>query len=145
MRLKDIILEKNCPDWLKSKDICVCDEDLLIDNNGNVIWKNGRWKNGTWEDGRWENGTWKNGRWEDGTWENGIKRVGVCKWDVYYNHIKMYVSIGCKTKTVKEWEVFFNSSEVIETQRNTNKFKNIYKSFLIAKSCIEIERENYEV
>jgi hypothetical protein len=44
------------------------------------------------------------------------------------NHIRY----GCIQKTIKEWEDFLKSKEVIETQRDTDKFKLIKMSLKLA-------------
>jgi hypothetical protein len=46
------------------------------------------------------------------------------------------VHIGCEKRTVKDWDAFFKSDEVISTERNTQEFKQIravyeaYKAYL---------------
>ncbi len=57
-----------------------------------------------------------------------------CRWSHSINGNK--IQIGCKTKTIKEWDVFFASDKVYETERNTDDFKQIqavyesYKAYL---------------
>ena len=46
-----------------------------------------------------------------------------CKW--YYGVVDNKIRIGCKEKTIEEWEEFLDSDEVIETPRNTPEFKQI--------------------
>ena len=46
-----------------------------------------------------------------------------CKWSVGITNNKIH--IGCKQKTIAEWDAFFASDEVIETPRNTPEFKQI--------------------
>jgi len=46
-----------------------------------------------------------------------------CKWS--HGIIDGKIKIGCKVKTIEEWEAFLNSDEVIETPRNTPEFKQI--------------------
>ena len=50
-----------------------------------------------------------------------------CKWShcIIGNKIK----VGCKEKTIEEWEVFFNSNEEYETSRNSEDFKQIQAVF----------------
>ena len=81
MKLAEIRLQDNCPEWLKSKSISVQDEDVDI-VNGIIVWKRGTWecgiwKGGTWECGIWEGGLWKRGIWEGGTWEDGLWEDGL--------------------------------------------------------------------
>ena len=46
------------------------------------------------------------------------------------------IKIGCKEKTITEWNEFFSSDEVYTTERNTQEFKQIqavyeaYKAYL---------------
>ena len=57
-----------------------------------------------------------------------------CKWSnsIIGNKIK----IGCKIKTIEEWDLFFNSDEEFETSRQSDDFKQIqavfesYKAYL---------------
>jgi hypothetical protein len=53
-----------------------------------------------------------------------------CKWS--HSVIGDKIQIGCKTKTIKEWDSFFVSDEVYSTERNTDDFKQIqavYESY----------------
>lgn len=100
------------------------------------IWKYGFWETGIWEGGYWEEGIWKGGIWKNGTWENGYKLIGFCKWDVYYNSTKKTVKIGCIEKTIEEWDEWFLTDKIYETKRDTEQFKLIYKSYLLAKTAI---------
>ncbi|WP_396195949.1 pentapeptide repeat-containing protein [Flavobacterium sp.] len=57
-----------------------------------------------------------------------------CKWN--HSIIGNKIKIGCKEKTIEEWDVFFESDEIYKTQRNTEDFKQIqavyeaYKAYL---------------
>ena len=57
-----------------------------------------------------------------------------CKW--VHSIIGNKIQIGCKQKTIEEWELFFNSEETFETKRDTDEFKQIqavfesYKAYL---------------
>ena len=73
-----------------------------------------------------------------------------CKWIVSYkvfsnsekvtiNNIDInliQIEIGCKSKTIKEWDLWFDSQETYSTQRDTFEFKQIkgmyraYRAFL---------------
>jgi hypothetical protein len=46
-----------------------------------------------------------------------------CKWSVGITNNK--ISIGCKDKTIKEWDEFFKSKDIIGTKRDTQEFKQI--------------------
>jgi hypothetical protein len=57
-----------------------------------------------------------------------------CKW----NHaiIGNKIQIGCRIKTIEDWDLFFASDEIYSTERNTEDFKQIqavyeaYKAYL---------------
>jgi hypothetical protein len=57
-----------------------------------------------------------------------------CKWS--HSIIADKIKIGCKTKTIEDWDSFFISNKVYSTERNTDDFKQIqavyeaYKAYL---------------
>jgi multidrug efflux pump subunit AcrA (membrane-fusion protein) len=57
-----------------------------------------------------------------------------CKWS--HSIIADKIQIGCKTKTIEDWDSFFISNKVYSTERNTDDFKQIqavyeaYKAYL---------------
>jgi hypothetical protein len=57
-----------------------------------------------------------------------------CKWTHSINGNK--IQLGCKEKTVEEWQLFFESNEEYSTKRGTKEFKQIqaifesYKAYL---------------
>ena len=55
-----------------------------------------------------------------------------CKWtpSIIGNKIK----IGCKEKTIEEWDYFFSSNETFETSRDTEQFKQIEAVYLAYKA-----------
>ncbi len=55
-----------------------------------------------------------------------------CKWDISIQNDK--INIGCKSKTMNEWNSFFESSEEFETKRGTEEFKRIEAMYLAAKA-----------
>jgi hypothetical protein len=65
---------------------------------------------------------------------SAIKLPISCKWTHGITENKIH--IGCEKRTVEEWEIFFNSDEELETERNTYEFKQIqavfesYKAYL---------------
>jgi hypothetical protein len=63
--------------------------------------------------------------------------VGHYKWVVYYK--KGIVKIGCKIKTIEEWDLFFASTEVFETARDSLAFNQIYKTYRMAKIAQELD------
>ena len=53
-----------------------------------------------------------------------------CKWSSSIKGDK--IKIGCKEKTIEDWDIFFNSKEEFDTKRDTVTFKQIqavYESF----------------
>ena len=46
-----------------------------------------------------------------------------CKWDFGFKG--ELLQIGCESKTIKDWDKFFKSKEIIETERDTKEFKQI--------------------
>lgn len=57
-----------------------------------------------------------------------------CKWNHSIQDDK--IRIGCKLQTIQEWDLFFESDEVYETQRNTQEFKQIEAVYLAYKSYL---------
>lgn len=104
------------------------------------VWKDGLWKGGLWKGGLWKDGFWENGFWEGGAWEGGYKRIGFCKWKVYLNESKNSVKIGCKERTIEEWDEWFASDKEDETKRGTDSFKKIEESYKIARFAIKLEK-----
>jgi hypothetical protein len=57
-----------------------------------------------------------------------------CKWSHSFKGNE--IQIGCKEKTIEQWDSFFASNEVYSTERNTEDFKQIqavyeaYKAYL---------------
>jgi len=57
-----------------------------------------------------------------------------CKWS--HSILGDKIQIGCKKKTIEEWQYFFNSTEEYSTKRGTDEFKQIqaifesYKAYL---------------
>ena len=109
----------NCPDWLMEAETINEDVEFI---NEIIVWKSGTFKSGTWK--------------------YGFKRIGFCKWPVYYNSVTKVVKIGCKQDIVSNWIAWFQSDQTFDTPRNTPEFKLISNSFLLAKLAIELEQIN---
>jgi hypothetical protein len=54
-----------------------------------------------------------------------------CKWE--YSIVENKIKIGCKIKTIEEWEEWLNSDEEYMTKRNENDFKRIEATI---RACI---------
>ena len=60
-----------------------------------------------------------------------------CKWRV--SHINNErIQIGCKIKTIQEWNDWFESDEVYKTRRNTECFKRIYAMFKAMEAYLNV-------
>ena len=55
-----------------------------------------------------------------------------CKWS--YGIKGDLIMIGCKQKTIEEWDIWFNSNEECSTSRNTDDFKQIEAVYNSLKS-----------
>ena len=147
---------ENCPIWLleantKDEDVEIIDGKVIwndgiwedgIWNDG--IWEGGIWEDGIWKDGTWNGGTWWGGTWKDGTWKDGIWKGGIwldgasaikSKYIPIHNNGK--IKIGCKEKTIEEWDSFFNGTEEFDTKRETREFKMIHAHYLAVKTYIQ--------
>lgn len=54
-----------------------------------------------------------------------------CKWDVFIINDK--IKIGCETKTIPEWDEWFNGDKIYVTHRNTDDFKRIYANYIAVR------------
>ncbi len=57
-----------------------------------------------------------------------------CKWN--FSIIGDKIQIGCKTKNIEDWDVFFQSSEEYSTKRNTQEFKQIQAVYNACKAYL---------
>jgi len=57
-----------------------------------------------------------------------------CKWRTSIKDKE--ITIGCKTKSIDDWDIFFNSDLLYETKRNTEEFKKIQAVFESYKTYI---------
>lgn len=55
-----------------------------------------------------------------------------CKWKLLLNSSTL--DIGCKTKTIEEWEVFFANNEFYATHPDTEEYQKIKEAFEYAKT-----------
>ena len=63
--------------------------------------------------------------------ENAILPI-FCKWS--YGIKGDLIMIGCKQKTIEEWDIWFNSNEEYSISRNTDDFKQIEAVYNSLKS-----------
>ena len=59
-----------------------------------------------------------------------------CNWSV--SILGDTIQIGCKNKTIEEWDAFFASDEVYSTQRGTEDFKRIYANYVAVREYYKI-------
>jgi hypothetical protein len=57
-----------------------------------------------------------------------------CKWS--FSIFGDKIQIGCEKRTIEEWDKFFESKEVLSTQRNTEYFKQIEAIYLACKAYL---------
>ena len=57
-----------------------------------------------------------------------------CKWS--YSIIDEKIKIGCETRTIEDWDIFFASDEIITTERNTDEFKQIQAVYFACKAYL---------
>jgi hypothetical protein len=58
-----------------------------------------------------------------------------CKWSHSIKGDKIH--IGCESRTIKEWDVFFKSDDIISTERGTDEFKQIQAVYLSYKAYLK--------
>ena len=112
------------PEWLK--DAAISDDaEIEITGSGRVIFKHGVWRGGVWRGGEWRGG-----------YESCIGR---CKWCIAIK--KDIIRIGCKEKNVTDWDAWFASDDVFETQRDSEQFPLILQSYKNAKAVVLAQGE----
>ena len=57
-----------------------------------------------------------------------------CKWT--HGITEGMVHIGCKKRTIEEWDKFFSGNDIIQTERNTEQFKQIQAVYEAYKAYI---------
>jgi hypothetical protein len=57
-----------------------------------------------------------------------------CKWE--FSILGDKIQIGCEKRTIKEWDLFFKSKEVLSTERDTQDFKQIEAVYLACKAYL---------
>ncbi len=57
-----------------------------------------------------------------------------CIWN--HSVIGSKIQIGCKEKTIEEWDLFFASDEIYSTERNTEDFKQIQATYEAYKAYL---------
>ena len=63
-----------------------------------------------------------------------------CKW--WHSVIDGKIEIGCKRKSIEDWDLFFNSDEEYRTKRGTADFKQIQAVFESYKAYLNFLKSN---
>jgi hypothetical protein len=58
-----------------------------------------------------------------------------CKWSV--SLVGSEIRIGCKQKTIEDWDLWFKSYECFETKRDTKDFKQIEAMYIATKIYLQ--------
>lgn len=91
------------------------------------VWLGGVWLGGVWHDGVWHGGVWRDGVWRDGEWHGGYMGLRT-RWDIRIKDSE-HVQIGCKEKTMTEWDAWFAGTEEFSTKRGTEDFRMIHAAY----------------
>ena len=92
-----------------------------------------RGANLTWADLTWANLREANLREADLTGADKIPMY--CKWN--HGITDNMIHIGCKKRSIEDWDEFFASDEVIQTPRNTPEFTQIHAIYNAYKAYLE--------
>ena len=63
-----------------------------------------------------------------------IKLPIYCKWS--HGITDKLIHIGCEKRSIEDWDIFFNSNQVIQTPRNTEEFKKIQAVYLAYRAYL---------
>ena len=66
--------------------------------------------------------------------DGAIKTPMYCKWG--HGITGGEIHIGCEKRTIEEWDLFFNSEDELETNRDTKEFKQIQAVFEAYKAYL---------
>jgi hypothetical protein len=79
----------------------------------------------------------------DGANLDGANLVGAslpiyCKWSVTWSTVdaKISVAIGCKSKSIDDWDAWFSGSEQFDTPRDTDDFRRINANYLAVRAYL---------
>ena len=101
--------------------------DLINANLRNANLENANLENANLRNANLENANLRNAK----NKETAILPI-FCKWS--YGIKGDLIIIGCKQKTIEEWDIWFNSNEEYSTSRGTNEFKQIEAIYNALKS-----------
>ena len=103
--------------------------EQAIKENANLY--NANLKYANLENANLRNANLENANLRNANLENAILPI-FCKWS--YGIKGDLIVIGCKQKTIEEWDIWFNSNEEYSTSRNTDDFKQIEAVYNSLKS-----------
>jgi hypothetical protein len=86
------------------------------------------------ENANLENANLENANLRGANLENANRVPMFCKWT--HGTKGDLIQIGCKEKTIEDWDLFFASDETYETDRDTDDFKQIQAVYLAYKSYL---------
>ena len=66
--------------------------------------------------------------------KGAIKLPIYCKWS--HGITDKLIHIGCEKRSIENWDIFFNSNQVIQTPRNTEEFKKIQAVYLAYRAYL---------
>ena len=74
--------------------------------------------------------------------DSDLKGVSIsvfCKWALSYKND--LIRIGCKEKTIEDWDSFFESNRIYKTKRDTEDFKRIRANYEALKTYLNIMKK----
>ncbi len=113
---------KNAPEWLVLAE--TKNADVEVSESGWVIWKGGDFLGGYFRGGYFLGGEFRGGI-----------MMPLCKWVYGFDHDGK-IKIGCKSKSLEDWQKWFDSDEEYSTKRGTEDFKKIRACFEAAKAYL---------
>ena len=87
-----------------------------------LIWRGGEFRGGEFSGGVFSDGVFSGGfMMPVAIWTSGVSPTG-------------RVKIGCKEKSIPEWDEWFASDDVYSTKRGTEQFKRIHAQYLALRA-----------
>jgi len=78
--------------------------------------------------------------WHGGEWRGNKSSPIRCKHHIMTDENGL-ITIGCEARTIKEWDEFFASDEVLETPRDTEAFRLIERAYQAARAAVIFEKQ----
>jgi hypothetical protein len=95
----------------------------------------GEFRGGEFRGGEFRGGYFLGGEFLGGYFRGGVM-MPLCKWVYGFTHDGK-IKIGCKEKTLEDWEAWFDSDKTYSTPRGTEEFKKIRACFEAAKAYLK--------